>query len=288
MAKTISIKLTKIGVNNGPFTIYDQIGNIIAEDVSKEILMEGAHYTVADDVVMVTLSSTGTCAYEKTIPLANIYESEFFFTETEQIRTGCLWAHLKNPTIYNTFYGTINPYIIEYPFAYQYQDEILQNVKDYTKCYQYFEDPYGVANEPAKIETDDIYFNKSVLYNGQQCTGILNLIPKPKHNLKQYLSYPIYKEDSKDIIFTKSDNFYQYNTFWSIVKDKALPLFVRDCSPLSYDKEVNQSNMEYTNRSFKKETLRAKELKIRHCLDNRGDILLISQFIYTPTQISYK
>jgi hypothetical protein len=277
-----------VGDNVGPFTIYDQVGNIIAEDVTKDILMEGTHYTVADDVVMITLSSTGTCMYEKTIPLADIYEEDFFFTETEQIRTGCLWAHLKNPTIYNTFYGTVQPYIIEYPFAYQYQDEILQIVKDYTKVYQYFEDEYDVANEPAKIETDDIYFNKSILYNGQQCSGILNLVPKPKHNLKLYNSYPLYTEDGKTIMFTKSDNFYQYNTFWSIVKDKSLPLFIRTCSPLSYDKEINQSNMEYTDRSFKKEPLRAKELKIRHCLDDRGDVHLVSQFLFTPTQISYK
>jgi hypothetical protein len=30
---------------------------------------------------------------------------------------------------YNNYYGTIEPYIIEYPFSYKFQDEILQNVK---------------------------------------------------------------------------------------------------------------------------------------------------------------
>jgi hypothetical protein len=46
--------------------------------------------------------------------------------------------------------------------------------------------------------------------------------------------------------------------------------------------------MDYGKRSFKKEPLRAKELKVRHILDNRSDAHLTSQFIVTPAQISYK
>ena len=71
-------------------------------------------------------------------------------------------------------------------------------------------------NDNRKIETDNEWFNKAVLYNGQQSSGVLELVAKPMHNLKEYLKYPIYNTDSKTITFTKSDNFYQYNTFWSI------------------------------------------------------------------------
>jgi hypothetical protein len=57
---------------------------------------------------------------------------------------------------------------------------------------------------------------------------------------------------------------------------------------MSIDKEVNQANMDYGLRSFKKATLRAKELKVRHILDNSSTVHLVSQFILTPSQISYK
>jgi hypothetical protein len=57
---------------------------------------------------------------------------------------------------------------------------------------------------------------------------------------------------------------------------------------MSIDKIVNQANMDYSKRSFKKEPLMAKELKIRHTLDSRSDIHLISQFIVAPAMISYK
>jgi hypothetical protein len=57
---------------------------------------------------------------------------------------------------------------------------------------------------------------------------------------------------------------------------------------MSIDKEVNQENMDYGMRSFKKAPLRAKELKIRQILDSSSTTHLVSQFILTPAQISYK
>jgi hypothetical protein len=65
-------------------------------------------------------------------------------------------------------------------------------------------------------------------------------------------------------------------------------LFIRTCESLSIDKVVNQANMDYGTRTFKKETFRAKDLKIRHILDNNSEVHLVSQFLVAPSQISYK
>lgn len=288
MAKTIIIKLTSSGPTAGPFTIIDQLGNTLATGVSKADLISGVSYVVDDLVNVITVESTGKCKSKKNFPVTTVNPVSLAATTYKQISTACIWRHLKSPVVYNYFYGNIEPYIIEYPFAYQYQDEILQSVQDYTKAYRYFSDPDGISDDNRKIETDNAWFNKAVLYNGQQSTGVLELVPKPINNLKEYLKYPMYNAESKTITFTKSDNFYQYNTFWSLVKDKQLPLFIRTCESLSLDKVVNQVNMDYGKRSFKKEPLRAKELRVRHILDNRYDAHLVSQFIYTPAQISYK
>ena len=102
------------------------------------------------------------------------------------------------------------------------------------------------------------------------------------------MSYPIYNTDSKTIMYAKSDGFYQYNTFWGLVKDKTVPLFLTSCESLSIDKVLNQANMDYGKRSYKKEPLRAKFLKVRHILDDKSDLHLISGFIVTPAEISFK
>lgn len=288
MSKVITIKLTKAGVRTGPFKISDNYGNVLGTNIPRSQVISGITYSVSDDVTVIIIESTGKCKTRLQMSIEELCITDIAAIKFVPTNTASLWRHLSNTMIYNTFYGNTEPYIIEYPFAYQYFDEILQNVKDYTKVYRYLPIPDGVFNDNAKIETNTVYFNKAILYNGQQSTGMLELAPKPINNLKEYMKYPVYNVDSKTITFTKSDNFYQYNTFWSLVKDKSIPLFVTGCESLSIDKVVNQPNMDYGKRSFKKEPLRAKDLKVRHILDDRSDAHLISQFIITPAQISYK
>ena len=287
MSKNIIIKLTKSGSNTGPFSVVDDLGNLLGENYTKEQLIDGVGFIVQDSVQVVTLSSTGENKISKNIPVTEISSLDLVNNYTE-ISTGQIWKHLLNTTKYNNYYGKIYPYIIEYPFAYQYQDEILQNVQDYSRVYKHIKDHFNSFSDFEKVEVNNEWFNKAVLYNGQQSSGILNLVPKPINNLKEYVSYPKFNLDSKSILYTKSDNLYQYNTFWSVVKNTSEPLFIKSCENLSIDKEVNQSNMDYSSRSFKKEPLRAKYLKIRHIKDDSDDTHIVSQFIIGTTQKSYK
>lgn len=288
MSKVITIKLIKTGPKSGPFTLTSEWGDIIASGITVSQVSIGISYTVDDNVNLITIKSEGKCQFEKTFSVGVITEHEYQNAVVNTVFTGCVWRHIDDHTIYNTFYNNVDPYIIEYPFSYENQDEIVQYIKDYTKVFKYFSDDFDVSNNVSKIELDNVWFNKAVLYNGQQSTGVLVLVPKPVNNLKSYMQYPEFNSDSKTIIYTKVDNFYNYNTFWSIVKDKTIPLFTRTCESLSLDKVVNQINMDYNTRSFNKSTIRAKELKVRHILDNRSDVNLVSQFILSPSMISYK
>jgi hypothetical protein len=288
MSKIITIRLTQVSPSSGPFSIFDQLGNVIAEDVPRQILINGINYSVSDNVTSVKLKSTGSCKIEKTNQLSNITEQEYINIKVKINITGCIWRHLTNIQLYNSYYGATYPYIIEYPFAYKNQDEILQNVKDYTKAYEYISISDGVFNDNTRIETNNKWFNKAILYNGQQSSGVLNLVAKPLNDMRAYMQYPIFNADSKTITYTKSDNFYQYNTFWALQKSPYIPMFFTSCESLSIDKVINQENMDYSSRSFKKATIRAKELKVRHILKDNCTTHLVSQFLTSPAQISYK
>jgi hypothetical protein len=288
MSKIITIKLIKASPKSGPFTISDLYGNTIATDVSIHTLINGISYMTNDNVDVIRISSTGKCKLTKTINVGVITPSQLVNAAFVETKTACLWRHLVNTELYNNFYGNIEPYVLEYPFSYSYQDQIVQNIKDYTKVFKYFTDSSGVFSYNDKVELDDVYFNKAVVYNGQQSSGVLELVAKPLHNLHEYMKYPIYGTDSKTITFTKSDNFYQINNFWNILKDKSVPLFLTSCESLSAPKVVNQTNMDYGLKSFSKSSIRAKETKIRFELTNRSDVHLVSQFFVVPSQISYK
>jgi hypothetical protein len=59
------------------------------------------------------------------ISVSTITNNVYVNTKNKKTIITCLWRHLTNVEDYNRFYGTIEPYIIEYPF-YKFQDEILQ------------------------------------------------------------------------------------------------------------------------------------------------------------------
>jgi hypothetical protein len=261
---------------------------VLGTNIPKSAVISGISYSVDDLVSVIIIQSTGRCKVTKMLSITDLDVTQIAALGFEETNTASIWRHLTNTILYNTYYGNIEPYVIEYPFSYQFHDEILQNVKDFTKAYKYLPIPDGVFNDNARVETNDRWFNKAILYNGQQCSGLLELVPKPAHNLKDYLKYPMYNEESKTITYTKSDSFYQYNTFWSLIKSSQIPMFNVSCESLSIDKVLNQSNMDYGKRSFKKSPLRSKFLLVRHILDNSSDTHLTSGFIITPAQISYK
>lgn len=289
MSKSVIVRLRSAGYKvTGPFRVSDNLGNILDASVSEWDLSVGETYVVDDAVTTIILESLDACDVALSLPIQELTEAQIYGPKFKPGNTGSLWVHLVDTLINNKYYDKIEPYIIEYPFAYQYHDEILQNVKDFTRAYKYLPIPDGVYNDNAKIQTDNQYFNKVIVYNGQQCSGMLELVKKPLNNLAAYNTYPIYNEESKTILYSKSDSFYQYNTFWNVVIDKEEPLFNITCESLSIDKALNQANMDYGVRSFNKDPMRAKGVLIRHILDNASDAHLVSQFIIAPSQISYK
>lgn len=287
--KTIIIKITRSGNRNGPFDIYDDKGILISSGEQLDNLIAGKGFEVDDNVFNVTLTDTGKCDNSVTKPVGIVYNSQLTEGNYTLTNTACLWRHLTPITKFNYFYGQVDPYIIEHVFTSSSgRDQIFQSFKDYTSVYAYTQEGDYLFDRTNKVETDDVYFNKAVVYNSQQSSGMLNLVPKPQHNLSSYMSYPILGTTGKTVTFTKSDSFYNFNTYWNTVKDKTKPLFTMTCETLSIDKIVNQDNMDYTSRSFKKQPLRSKYHKVRLIKDDSSDHHLVSNFVLNLTQQSYK
>ena len=138
MSKTITIKLKKAGNKTKSFSISDNFGNVLSSSTSKSDLIFGVSFVIDDNVTVITLSSIseGCCYKSWNIPISQLNIIEIAAIKFQPENTSSLWKHLTSPLLYNNFYGCIAPYIIEYPFAYQYYDEIVQNIKDYTKVLQ--------------------------------------------------------------------------------------------------------------------------------------------------------
>lgn len=213
------------------------------------------------------------------IPNYYIPNREYF--QTGLNNNGSLWNHDTIFTVWNQYYDKTYPYILEYPFVYKFNDEILQNVKDYCTVLKY--QSFDTYTEPKEL----IYFNKAILYNGQQNTGLLNLIPKLNNSLYQYIQYPKINVSSKDIIVDKRDHFYNFNQFWNIVKDPSNNIWADTCETKYTNKLLVTSNLDYGARSFTKQPIRGKDCRIRLIKDDDNTSKLISKFIVSPSQNSY-
>jgi len=212
----------------------------------------------------------------------NYYISQPTYFQSGLNSDGSIWSHNTVYNKFNNFYGKIYPYIIEHPYFFENpNDQILQYVKDYTTALKYTD--FYTYTEPDKT----IYFNKAIIDNGQQCTGLLNLVPNDRNNLSQKLKYPKYNSISKDILVTKVKNYFNYNTFWDIVKNNDQPIYLKSCDFSLTNKELNSSNLDYGKKDFAKAKIMGKDLKVRHILDNQDNYKLITHFNLVQTQTSF-
>lgn len=285
----LTIKLKKINRHSKLFNIYDGSGvTILLSNVTKDQLILGITLEVSDTLKTITIEALGRCYSKKLFAVKDFLFVDYINHKLIECKTATTHRHLKDIRHYNTFFGIIEPYIIEYPSAYKLNDELLQSVKDYSKVFSYTKANTGMFDNNQKIQVNDKWFNKAIIYNSQQSSGLLELAQKPVNNMAAQMQFPKLKTNSKVILYTRTDNLYQYNTFWAVQKNSQVPLFLTSCDSLSIDKVINNANMEYTNRSFRKAPLKAKDCKIRHILDDSSDVNIVSQFLLSNTQISYK
>lgn len=209
------------------------------------------------------------------------YVPHFYNAHAGSFETGLqskgLYTH-GNAVTFNRFYDEIVEYILEYPILATPSTEILGAFSDYTTVLKY--------HQPSVFsEVEDVYFDKAILYNHTQSSGILLLHPKPVGNLALYRCYPIFKADGKEILYTKKDGMYSFNTFWDVVADKTQPFFRIPCNIPSLDK-IFDINHDYSILSHKKARIRSKDAKIRLIFSSGDAYKLLSQFTLLETQKS--
>lgn len=210
------------------------------------------------------------------IPNLYVGGSDIFYS----IKGGGMWTHNTTYTEYTTYYGEKYPYIVEYPFVYGPGTQVIQSITDYTTALKY--EDFDTYYEPDEI----LYFNKALIYNNQQTTGYLNLVPKPEGNLRSYMQYPKYNQESKDILLSKKGGMYSFNMITDITKVKGQKIILPSDDPTKTNIKLNKDNLVFGKRSFNQALLRSQSSKVRLILDNRHDVKLLSKVMFQQNQTS--
>jgi hypothetical protein len=190
-----------------------------------------------------------------------------------------LWNHGLSPLTHQRFYGDVKPYILEYSVnstpntARLTAVTINQDVLEYYNKYDF-------------SRRGDINFNKAIIYNKNQTTGLLKLINNDESNLRFKAAYPKIVPDGIEVVYTVSKNQYSFNGFWDVTKnrDSGQPIFLSECTYKPYidqypiDKVLNNHYIDYSKTFYTKKAIEGTVCRVRLIQDIHSRYKFINNF----------
>lgn len=198
-----------------------------------------------------------------------------------------LWQHnvIGN---FQTFYGDLKPHILEYvSVSNPVLTRIWNTLMLQTEAKEY--------NFDLKEYVDERYitFNKAVLYNSRQCSGLMDLIVKDTQlgGVNYLLNQTLNNTNSNTSVIDRTEKNWFINDFRDIRVDYTKPIWNNASSSLQQDyfidKVLNTSTLDIEKDWTQLESFRDKYLVVRLIFDNFANKKLITNFSVENEQQSF-
>lgn len=182
---------------------------------------------------------------------------------------------------YQVFYEEKYPYIVEYvsndnPTV----TKIFDHIRIVTEAFKFDENTKSFVEERYKT------FNKALIYNSRQCTGIIDLRVKDLSQQQEYLLTQIENTNNNSFIIDRNEKDWLLNDIRDMVTNYNVPMFNENYSSVTNgefysknaDKIINEKAFEGEKDWYDLESLRDKYLVVRLIFDNFADVKLILNF----------
>ncbi len=153
-----------------------------------------------------------------------------------------IWKHNNVCDSYCNFYG------VDYPFEIEYINATGQTVNT-TRSVEYILENYIYTDCKSQFQVLDNNFDRAIIYNPEQNSGLLKLNITPKNNPIAAMKYPIYNGNSVDILYSKEENKYRFNQFVDLTRDRGefsgqkFPMFITQSN--GYKSTINSAYIDY-------------------------------------------
>jgi hypothetical protein len=171
-----------------------------------------------------------------------------------------IWIHNERCDLYCNYYGKDYPFEIEYMVNTPQQVTTLRSIEYYMEVYKYDQNCYD------RFHVLDYNFDDAVIYNTEQCSGLLRLNNNPQDNPTAIIAYPIIQPTFIDILYSKVENKYRFNQFWDTTNDRGeYPLYplppvsqqmIWNTEPNGYIKSLNANNLNYNKPELQRKKFR--------------------------------
>lgn len=182
-------------------------------------------------------------------------KNTFLTTQTDANGQGGVWRHNEVCDLYCNYYGKDYPFEVEYRVNTATQVNTLRSVEHFVEFYLY--DKSNCHDRYLQLLE---YFDRGVVYNQEQVSGYLNLVPTPNNNPFALTNYPIINPNSIDILYSKVESKYRWNQFWDVTDDRgqfsAAKRMIWNTAANGYVKVLNPANINYQKSEFQRKAIR--------------------------------
>lgn len=166
-----------------------------------------------------------------------------------------IWRHNDNCQSYCNYYGIDYPFEVEYAVVTPQIVNTLRSVEYYMEAYKYDDNCYD------RFHVLDFNFDEAVVYNSEQCSGLLRLNLAPKNNAPEIITYPRINPTFIDILFNKVEQKYRFNQFWDITDDRGefnavAERMIWNTEPNGYIRNLNPNNLDYNKAQTQRKKFR--------------------------------
>ena len=200
---------------------------------------------------------------------------------------GSLWKHNSLNTSFCNFYDSNYPFEIEFPVSTGQEVTTLRSVEYGLEAYKYYNEGRD------KFHVYDQNFDRAVISNSEQCSGMLNLSIQPKNLPTLYEDLRSTTIGGFNIFYSNVENKIRFNTFFDIQRDRGeyvkyefQPLW--NVSPKGYIKELNPLSLDYTKNILQRKKFRHNSNSVFLRKQVSGELNFILKWFNTKNAKSFR
>jgi len=197
------------------------------------------------------------------------------------------WNHNLSVFTYQTYYNKLYPYILEYnvntfpQIATVNSVTLMQDIQEYYSEYEYYS--LSTANKKNLAN-----FTKAIIYNKEQSSGIIKLIPEEFGNTRQKITYPRMTTTGIEALISRREHLYTFNGFWNVAaQGNGQPLWSTQWGDLvtqyPIDKVPNPKSVRPVSVSYQKSKIKSDFAKVRLIQDQYSRFKFINTIQITQT-----
>jgi hypothetical protein len=224
------------------------------EDTVWPLYFEDASWTISYDP-----KTANWLSYHDWHPTFNMPGKNTFMTISPDDRKS-IWIHNKRCDLYCNYYEKDYPFELEFTVNTIQDVNSLRSIQYIMECYKY------AANCYDRFHVLDFNFDEATIYNTEQTSGLLKLVPNPKENPTAILQYPVINPTNINILFSKEENKYRFNQFWDVTDDRGefynptIPgfaeRFIWNTQANGYVRLLNANNLNYNKSPLQRKKFR--------------------------------